>query len=42
MREPVSHESHGSHGCESHSELTVLKWLLRLNNCLSALFEMGA
>ena len=30
--------------CESHSywKITVLKWVLRLKNCLSALFEMGA
>ena len=30
--------------CESHSygKLTVLKWVLGLKNCLSALFEMGA
>ena len=41
----ASHASHDCESaCESHSywELTVLKWVLRLNNCLSALFEMGA
>ena len=40
--------SHASHGCESACEsqllkaVTVLKWVLRLYNCLSVLFEMGA
>ena len=40
--------SHASHGCESACEsqllkaITILKWVLRLNNCLSVLFEMGA
>ena len=32
---------HASHTV-IESKLTVLKWVLRLNNCLSALFEMGA
>ena len=41
----ASHASqHGESTCESHSycKLTVLKRVLRLNNSLSALFELNA
>ena len=40
--EPASHASQHAMQVTQLLKANILKWVLRVNSCLSALFEMGA